>query len=643
MEIYINGQRLRVKPAQAIGKGGEADVFDIGQGRALKLFKSPNHPDYQGLPQEQQAAGDRLNLHQQKLRQFPANLPQRVIAPEALATDKTGQRILGYRMPLLQGAEVLLKYGDRAFRQGSISQQTVVRIFQDLHDTLSKLHFAGVVIGDFNDLNVLVRGTEAYIIDADSFQFGTFPCQVFTARFVDPLLCNPQANQPILQQSHHFNSDWYAFAVMVMQGLLFVDPYGGVYKPKDVSQQVPQMARSLHRITIFHPEVRYPKPAIPYRVLPDELLHYFHQVFERDVRGEFPRSLLDNLHWTTCTTCGTEHGRSTCPNCTQALISPVATQVITAEQKITATRVFHTDGVILFATVEQGQLRWLYRDRDQFRREDGSVVIRGEASPQLRWRIQGRNTILGYQGQLVTFHPDQPPQRIAVDTVNNQAAFDVNASHLYWIHNGQLLSNQNSSQLLITDYQLPITHSPIGNVLVRQTQFWIGSHFGFGFYRAGDLRVAFVFDAEKPGINDRVRLPLLQGQLIHTTCTFSTDVCWILFTLQQQGQIHYQCVVICSTGEVLAMAEAVAGEEHWLAKLGQGGAIAHSPYCATGNFLLAATDEGIVRIERQSGQLRQTKLFPETEPFVTSQSQLLAAPQGLYVVNPQEIVQLQIS
>jgi hypothetical protein len=27
----------------------------------------------------------------------------------------------------------------------------------------------GVMVGDFNDLNVLVTGTEAYFIDADSF------------------------------------------------------------------------------------------------------------------------------------------------------------------------------------------------------------------------------------------------------------------------------------------------------------------------------------------------------------------------------------------------------------------------------------------------------------------------------------------
>ena len=112
----------------------------------------------------------------------------------------------------------------------------------------------------------------AYLIDADSFQFGPFLCRVFTARFVDPLLCVPDATQLLLHQPHTAASDGYAYTVMLMQCLLFVGPYGGVYRPKDPAHRVPHEARPLHRMTIFHPEVQYPKPAIPYGTLPDELL-----------------------------------------------------------------------------------------------------------------------------------------------------------------------------------------------------------------------------------------------------------------------------------------------------------------------------------------------------------------------------------
>lgn len=247
MDVYINGQKIRLHPSQSMGQGGEADVYDIGRGKVLKLFKQPNHADYQDSPLAQQAARDRIAEHQHKLRWFPNNLLVRVIQPQDLVSDKNGQCILGYTMQRLAGAETLMKYSDRTFRQSGISHQTGVEMFRDLHTTVADIHPIGVVIGDFNDLHVLVCHTEAYIIEADSFTLPKFPCRLFTVRFVDPLLCGDRASTPILRDSYALESDWYAFAVMLMQCLLFVHPYGGVYRPKDPAKRIPHDARSLHR------------------------------------------------------------------------------------------------------------------------------------------------------------------------------------------------------------------------------------------------------------------------------------------------------------------------------------------------------------------------------------------------------------
>ena len=635
MDIYINQKKIRLSPKKAIGKGGEADVFKISRDTALKVFKPATHPDYVGMPQEQAAARDRLALHQRKLPQFPKLLPERVIAPQALATDQTGRQILGYAMPLLDQAEVLLRYRDRAFRQ-AIPTQTVVQIFQDLHNTLSKLHFAQVVIGDFNDLNVLVKDSEAYLIDADSFQFGCFPCQMFTARFVDPLLCDPQATQPILQQAHTPNSDWYGFTVMLMQSLLFVDPYGGLYKPKDPKQRMPHSARPLNRITVFHPDVRYPKPALPYDRLPDDLLHHFHQVFEQDWRGEFPRSLLDTLRWTTCPACGAEHARLSCPECSTGLAVPQIrlTQRERGQGPVKATPMFSTEGVILAAAVEQGRLCWIYWEQGEFKREDGSVVLQGRLQPNVRWRIQSDTTLIGHQGQVVALRPGQPPQRLAVESYGAIAQFDVNAIHRYWTAQGQLLRDNPLGSVVMGDV-LPGGH----------TQIWVGSDFGFGFYRAGELNGAFVFDAYHPGINDRVQLPAWRGELIHSACTFAREYGWLFLTTHERGLIVYRCVVIAPDGSVIAMAQSQQGEDNWLMQLGQQNShfLDPCPYCAFGNFLLAATDDGVIRIDVQNGQLMQTKVFTDTEPFVDASCRLLAAQGGLYVIGASEIQQLKIA
>ena len=61
MNIYLKGKRIYVDPAKSIGKGNEADIFDIGSGMVLKLFKPPEHPDYQGLPDEEE--GEDIKIH----------------------------------------------------------------------------------------------------------------------------------------------------------------------------------------------------------------------------------------------------------------------------------------------------------------------------------------------------------------------------------------------------------------------------------------------------------------------------------------------------------------------------------------------------------------------------------------------------
>lgn len=682
MDVYIRDRKVNLKPQQSIGKGGEAEVFRWGTDRAIKLFKPPTHPDYGGLPQEQQAAAQRLSIHQKKLRQFPRDLPDTVVKPEDLVTDRSGQKILGYAMPLVKKGTVLLRYSDRLFRQ-RIASQTVVTIFENLHQTVEQLHQKQVIIGDFNDLNILVKGggnpsqSIPYLIDADSFQFSHFTCGMFTARFVDPLLCDPLGKQPLLQQPHNALSDWYAFTVMLVQCLLFVDPYGGIYRPKDPTQQIPATARSLHRITIFHPEVRYPKPALPYDRLPDDLLHHFHQVFHQDWRGIFPRLLLTQLHWETCTTCGIEHARRQCPQCTAVQVVSLSTSLTVTESTITEptivhgnlilTQVFQTPGVILYATTQlmasktpsKTALNWIYWHQGHFYQGTNSsgeqhCLLDGDLTPDLHWGSQGQRNWIAQGDQVVLFQSppqqseqisqkgslqgfSQSPQRFSVDRYRDRPQFASNATHCYWIEQGQLRRDETIGSATGVQIQ---GSAIIGEVLAGQTQFWVGEQFGFGFYQAGHLHRAFVFDAHRLALKDSVPLPRWPGELVYATCTFSHQFAWVFLTVQDQGQLRSICHVITPTGAIVATAESTSSE--WLALLQSSLQGDRCPYCAINYFLLAATDQGIIKVEVQptplgQAQLVQTQIFAETEPFVDSSCQLLPDPDGLWVVNAQQI------
>ncbi len=121
MDVYLHNKRVRLDPSASIGKGGEADVFDLGDGTVLKLFKAPDHPDYAGLPADQDAARARLEAHQTKLRAFPKRLPERVVAPIDLAFDRRGARVLGFTMLHVSAAEVLLRYADPGARSGGLA------------------------------------------------------------------------------------------------------------------------------------------------------------------------------------------------------------------------------------------------------------------------------------------------------------------------------------------------------------------------------------------------------------------------------------------------------------------------------------------------------------------------------------------
>jgi hypothetical protein len=621
MRVWVNGRQVRLDPAHALGKGGEADIFDLGNGKVLKLFKGADHPDYAGNPDEQRGAVVRLARHQTKLREFPRNLPAAVVAPEELVTGRGGSPILGYTMRLVAAAEPLARFAEPSFRRQGVAAASVAELLLALHRAVEAVHGAGVVIGDFNDQNVLVAGGVPWLIDSDSFQFGPYPCQVFTERFVDPLLCDAAAPHLLLCRPCTGDSDWYAYAALLMQSLLCVGPYGGVYRPKDPSRLVPHGARPLHRITVFHPDVRYPKPALPREILPDEVLHELSARFEKDRRGVFPRGLVEGLRFTRCDACGLEHARPLCPAC-RPLPAGAVKETIIVRGAVTATRIFRTRGVILTAAAAADGLAWLYHEGGAFRREDGAVVMQGGLDPQLHVRLAGRATLLGKGNEVVTLRDGVVSGRRSVDCCDGVPAFDCDGERAIWADAGQLWRDGRLGRDLI------------GAVLQGQTRVWAGPRLGVGLTRAGQLTLAFVFDAARAGINDRVQLPPMPGRLVRTACAFGGDLAWLFLSLEVGPKVINRCVVVDAAGATLAAAEAENGDGSWLGAVGG--------QAAAGRLLLCPTDAGVVRVEPQGPTLAVTREFPDTEPFVHGGCRLVASAPGLYVIDANQITLLRL-
>lgn len=317
--VWIDGDRTQLKPTALLGQGGEAEVYDLGDGRVLKWWKPPDHPDFDGQPAAQAAAQQRIAEAPAKLRALPGNLPAALVVPCGFALDKQ-QHVAGYLMPKVTG-EPLHSFGEPRWRRDHpVDGDDVLAMLLALHDAIAALHRAGVVVGDCNDLNVLVAGRHVHLIDVDSYQFGGYTCGMFSERFVDPRLLDTTL---VPNAPHDEASDWFAYAAMVFRTLLGVGPWGGVHQPADPAKRCSPNLRAMKRVSVYSPDIVYPRAARSLAILPDELGELFRTIFERDRRGVFPRTALERLRLRACTTCGEEHARVRCPACqTQAHVPP---------------------------------------------------------------------------------------------------------------------------------------------------------------------------------------------------------------------------------------------------------------------------------------------------------------------------------
>ncbi len=619
-DYFVGQKKITLRPSDARGKGGEADIYVSG-GRGYKIFKTKSHPDLAGFPELQIEAEHRIDVHQQKLPAFPTGLPSRVNGPQELVRDKSG-RIVGYEMDFVEPAEVLYRYGEKPFREKGVPDELVVAVLADLHKTVEALHKAKVVIGDFNDLNVLVRGRDAVIIDADSMQYGRFLADMFTTKFVDPLNCDQAAHDLKLIRPHNPNSDWYAYLIMLMQSFLYVGPFGGVFMPKDKSRMVKHDLRALKRVTVFDPEVRYPRPARALKTLPDDMLDLFQRTFAKDERGMPPLSLIESLRFTTCTKCGASHARGMCPMCvgiTPAMVKEIRTGNVKGE------KVFETGGKILYAAVQRGDLHYLWHE-DGYYREGGTLVAKVAREPNVRYRIRGPETILARGNQCFIFTDGAVPERLEVETCNQTPQVAANADHLFYIRAGSLYRRK----LLLGSSSA----EHIGDVLQNQTQFWIGDELGFGFYRAAELSNFFLFNSNNKGINDSIQLPPIRGQLIDATANFTRSRVWFMTTTQEAGKTINRCHLVDSKGAHLGSAEATQGDGSWLSSI--------RGKTATGEYLLAPTDNGVVRISQSAGMLGVNAEYPDTSRFVDEGTNLFVGKSGLYAVRSDVIWRLTI-
>ncbi|HMO17842.1 MAG TPA: hypothetical protein PKA63_06895 [Oligoflexia bacterium] len=637
--VYINNSPVSLDPNDPWGEGGECKVFLVN-GKIIKIYRGKNDPIYlsPGDPEQtrrnQLGALRRLKVHQQKLPAFPSGLPDKVVSPSTLVysapngATKGGKPvkrwIIGYEMPLIKG-NIMADYADIAFREANSIDNNMVRdIHLDWLGTIEECHPRGLVFGDVNNNNQIVTADgKVYIIDADAAQWSDskgkiFHCETFTPRFVDPLIC--ESGKLVMTKPHSIETDLYSFALIYWLTTLYIGPWDGVLplKTKDLKAQgVRPNERALKRISVMHPEVRYPKWATHFSMLPDDMLEFYDALLHKDVRGKSMRKLLENIRWTKCSSCGTYHARPKCPSC--AAPSPSAITVT----KIT--RSFEVDLVldlgsakILSTSFQNGKLCYLFHKDKEFHREFGPIGLHREIDKDLDTAISGDRTAISMNGNTFKFAPGEKPERISAEKFRGRSPqFGGNSEDIFYLRSGQLIKESSS-----------VEGKYMGETLPNQTLLWVGENLGLAFYYVSGLQKLKVFSTNGEGLVNVNNMPGLRGTLRHASAYFSKTRAWLFVTTDEKSVLYNTCFVIKANGECVSSLSVEQGDpDHpWLSGFIHLGKCAAQVKGSKGQrieCLLAATDNALIRIMDQGGKLLEAFKFEVASGEVLPTDRLL--------------------
>jgi hypothetical protein len=333
----LQGQRVIL--AQRLGSGGQGEVFALVEpdGYVLKRYfdaeigRDPTLADRLTVMANAMPARTRRAESDHILLAWPTDLVE------------SGDHFIGYLMPLIDRSKTLPLHRVANPSDGRRSSSTsasrwarhidwsyLVTAAANLALAVHVLHQAGVVIGDFNENNVLVwRDARVTLLDCDSMQITAasgrhYLCRVGRAEFTPPELFRANWGHTVRAPS----SDLFALAIHIHQLIMEGEhPFRGVWGGPDEKPTGQDLA--LEGIWAYGADPRLrPRPrAVSNEILPPEIQALFARAFAdgavnpraRPSAQEWNQALLALLKsMTICETQPQHHYRrelTECPWC----------------------------------------------------------------------------------------------------------------------------------------------------------------------------------------------------------------------------------------------------------------------------------------------------------------------------------------
>lgn len=600
MEVKIGGNLFRL--GKPFAEGGEARVYKIDDRTAAKIYKLPVDPDIKGDQPALAAARIRLVVAQRKLPFVPRDMPASIVAPCALVRDPGSGFVIGFTMPLVKTRSTL---ADLRVASPNLSDRDVIGVFSELRSALRMLHARGIVLGDFNDRNILIaENGSPRIIDIDSAQFAPFRTKVFTPEFVDPDLCrvDPSTGALDLATEHTPASDWYAWWVMLFQALYGIHPYGGIYKPADKNRKIPPSQRALkeYRVTVYHPEVVCPKNARPLREIPELIAKYFRMVFVDGLRMEPPESMFASLAFDAA-------GRFDTPACVERIRerSSAAAKQFSLATIAEADRLVACDeheGLMKYLTLKASTL---YRDQ---------AALSGMASTDgVFFALAGNQSVIAKETQAIVIGETWPNKVIAEFKTSSLAGVPLitGSSNGLVFYDGmfKLLTGARKPFVRILDVDSGIEPLRL---------FAAGEYLAILYARAGKLGYLVHHLAWDTTLCDVAYAYVLPNQIERVESLITAERAWLFITTSTQ-----MCCTIVDVGARAIVTHLEVSRSNipvWM----------NSPerLCAMGRYLFCPAVDGISRIDIASDGTADVKTFAIAESL--AQASLHACQKTLY-------------
>lgn len=252
MDVYVDGKKTALTPADFRAQGGEGSVY-VKNGMAYKVFTDPAKA-----------------VTPAKITELAVLSRPEILRPQAVLRDKAGT-VVGYAMRSVPDAIPLCRTFTRAFRdKQGLTPEMMLRLVRALQAGVSHVHAQGVLLVDLNETNFLTNAAfdTLFFIDVDSYQTPHFPATALMDSVRD-------------RHSAGFSTDtdWFAFAIVSFQMLIGIHPYKGKHPALKTLN-----ARMQANISVLNPQVAVPPVCRPWDVLPPAYRDWYQCVLEDGLR-----------------------------------------------------------------------------------------------------------------------------------------------------------------------------------------------------------------------------------------------------------------------------------------------------------------------------------------------------------------------